>query len=83
VRVKVYITPRQGILDPQGKAVEGSLRDLGFSGVEQVRVGKYILLDVAAASADEAAATVERMCRQLLANTLLEDYRVEVEVERA
>jgi phosphoribosylformylglycinamidine synthase PurS subunit len=79
VRVKVYITPRQGILDPQGKAVEGSLRDLGFSGVEQVRVGKYILLDVAAASADEAAATVERMCRQLLANTLIEDYRVEVE----
>ena len=79
MRVKVYITPRQGILDPQGKAVEGSLRDLGFSGVEQVRVGKYILLDVAAASADEAAATVERMCRQLLANTLIEDYRVEVE----
>jgi phosphoribosylformylglycinamidine synthase subunit PurS len=79
LRVRVYITPRQGILDPQGKAVESSLHSLGFAGVGQVRVGKYITLDVAADSSDAAAAAVERMCRQLLANTLIEDYRFEVE----
>jgi phosphoribosylformylglycinamidine synthase len=79
LRVKVYITPRQGILDPQGRAIEHSLKSLGFNRVGQARMGKYIELDVAADSAAEAAAEVKRMCEQLLANTVIEDYRFEVE----
>jgi phosphoribosylformylglycinamidine synthase subunit PurS len=79
LRVKVYITPRQGILDPQGRAIEHSLKSLGFNNVGQARMGKYIELEVAAGSAAEAAVEVKRMCEQLLANTVIEDYRFEVE----
>ena len=79
MRVKVYITPRQGILDPQGRAIEHSLKSLGFDNVGQVRMGKYIELEVAADSAAQAASEVKRMCEQLLANTVIEDYRFEVE----
>lgn len=79
MRVRVFITPKQGILDPQGKAIEHSLASLGFSGVGQVRAGKYLEMEVAAASSLEASAAVKRMCEQLLANTLIEDYRFEVE----
>ena len=79
MRIKVYITPRQGILDPQGRAIEHSLKTLGFNNVSQARMGKYIELDVAAKSPSEAAAEVKRMCEQLLANTVIEDYRFEVE----
>lgn len=79
MRVKVFITPKAGILDPQGKAVEHALAALGFTGVASVRVGKYLELELATASAGEAARTASTMCEQLLANTLIEDYRVEVE----
>ena len=64
MRVKVYITPRQGILDPQARAIEHSLKSLGFNKVDQARMGKYIELDVTA----DSAAEVKRMCEQLLAN---------------
>ncbi len=77
--VKVFVTPRRDILDPQGRAVEQSLKSLGFGAVSDVRVGKYITLKVVAASPDEARAEVERMCQRLLANTVIEDYRFEVE----
>jgi len=79
LRVKVFVTPRQGILDPQGRAVEQALKSLGFDGVSGVHVGRYIVLDVRAATADEARAAAARMCDQLLANPLIEDYRFEVE----
>jgi len=79
LQVKVFITPKKGVLDPQGRAIEHSLRSLGFDNVGQVRMGKYIELDVAAASSDEAAGEVKRMCDRLLANSVIEDYRVEVE----
>ena len=79
MQVKVFITPKKGVLDPQGRAIEHSLKSLGFDHVGQVRMGKYIELDVAAASAQEAADEVQRMCDQLLANSVIEDYRVEVE----
>jgi phosphoribosylformylglycinamidine synthase PurS subunit len=79
LQVKVYITPKQGVLDPQGRAVEQSLRSLGFDNVGQVRVGKYVVLDVTANSLAEATAEVKRICEQLLANTVIEDYRFEVE----
>ncbi len=77
--VKVFVTPRREILDPQGRAVEQSLRSLGFDNVSGVRVGRYITLDVRASSPDEARAEARRMCEQLLANPVIEDYRFEVE----
>jgi phosphoribosylformylglycinamidine synthase len=73
----VLVRPKQGILDPQGQAVEQSLRKLGFA-VAQARVGRVVDVDVEAASADEARARVEEMCRKLLANPLIESYEVEV-----
>ena len=79
MRVKVFITPRKGILDPQGRAVEGSLKSLGFEGVASVHVGRYIVIEIAAASVAAAEAAVKQMCDQLLANPNIEDYRFEVE----
>ena len=79
MQVKVFVTPRGGILDPQGKAVEHALKSLGFKGVGGVRIGKYIVLDIDAASAQEARAAAQKMCEQLLANPLIEDFRFEVE----
>jgi phosphoribosylformylglycinamidine synthase PurS subunit len=77
--VKVFVTPRKGILDPQGRAVEHSLQSLGFSGVSDVKIGRYITLNVTAASAAEARAQAKKMCEQLLANPLIEDFTFEVE----
>jgi len=73
----VLVRPKEGILDPQGQAVEQSLRKLGFA-VEQARVGRVVDVEVNASSAEEARERVEEMCRQLLANPLIESYEVEV-----
>ena len=81
MQVKVFVTPRQGILDPQGRAVAGSLKSLGFKGVGSVRVGRYIVVDLDAAAKAAAAAAVKQMCDQLLANPNIEDYRFEVDAE--
>ncbi len=78
MRATVLVRPKTGILDPQGSAVEGSLRQLGFP-VGEARVGRVIDLDVDAGSADEARSAVERMCEQLLANPLIESYEIAVE----
>ena len=77
--VKVFVTPRKDILDPQGRAVEQSLKSLGFKNVSDVRIGKYVTLNVEAPSPEEARAEAARMCEQLLANPVIEDYRFEVE----
>jgi phosphoribosylformylglycinamidine synthase subunit PurS len=77
VRATVLVRPKQGILDPQGQAVEQSLRKLGFA-VAQARVGRVVDVDVDAASVEDARERVEEMCRQLLANPLIESYEVEV-----
>jgi phosphoribosylformylglycinamidine synthase subunit PurS len=77
VRATVLVRPKQGILDPQGQAVESALEHLGFS-VAQARVGKVVDLEVDAGSVDEARAQVEKMCEQLLANPLMESYEVEI-----
>jgi phosphoribosylformylglycinamidine synthase subunit PurS len=88
MRATVLVRPKDGILDPQGQAVESSLRELGFA-VGQARVGRVVDLDVDAPSAEAAHAAVERMCEQLLANPLIERFEVEVvgpsseEAERA
>jgi phosphoribosylformylglycinamidine synthase len=78
VKATVLVRPKHGILDPQGEAVESSLRQLGFP-VEEARVGRLIDLEVDAASADEARSEVERMCERLLANPLIESYEIDVE----
>jgi phosphoribosylformylglycinamidine synthase len=77
MRATVLVRPKAGILDPQGQAVESSLRQLGFP-VGGARVGRVIDLDVDAATADEARGEIERMCERLLANPLIESYEIEV-----
>lgn len=79
MQVRVFVTPRREILDPQGRAVEQSLKSLGFDEVSSARVGKYIVLDLDVSSAEEARAVAAKMCEQLLANPLIEDYRFEVD----
>jgi phosphoribosylformylglycinamidine synthase PurS subunit len=73
----VLVRPKPGILDPQGDAVESSLRHLGFA-VGDARVGRVVDLEIDAASADEAHAQVARMCEQLLANPLIETFEIDV-----
>jgi phosphoribosylformylglycinamidine synthase len=79
VKATVLVRPKTGILDPQGEAVERSLRQLGF-GVGGARVGRVIDLEVEADDAAAARAEVERMCERLLANPLIEGYEIEVGV---
>jgi phosphoribosylformylglycinamidine synthase len=74
--VHVYVTPKAGVLDPQGAVVQKALADLGYSGVDEVRIGKFITLAVA--DGPDLAARVDEMCKRLLANTVIEDYRFEV-----
>jgi phosphoribosylformylglycinamidine synthase len=73
----VLVRPKQGILDPQGQAVESSLRQLGFT-VGEARIGRLVDLEIDAADAATARAEVERMCEQLLANPLIESYEIEL-----
>ena len=73
------MTPRQGILDPQGRAVEGALHSLGFNAVSGVRTGRYIVLELDVSSRAAAEDAAKQMCEQLLANPTIEDYRFEVE----
>lgn len=75
-QVAVHIVPRQGILDPQGKAVADALHALGFGGVGDVRVGRHVVLDVDATNAEQASAAVRTMCDKLLANPVTEDYQI-------
>ncbi len=76
--IEVRVTPRRGILDPQGKAVGGALASLGFSGVGEVHVGRLIVFSLAASSEAGARERAEAMCRQLLANPVTEDFAVTV-----
>ena len=75
-RVPVQIVPRPGILDPQGAAVAGALRTLGFDSVADVRVGRFVTVDLNADSADSALLAVADMCRKLLANPVIEDFLI-------
>jgi phosphoribosylformylglycinamidine synthase subunit PurS len=77
MRATVLVRPKQGILDPQGHAVEDSLRQLGFA-VGEARVGRVVDLEVDADDEEQARAEVERMCEQLLANPLIESYEIEI-----
>jgi phosphoribosylformylglycinamidine synthase PurS subunit len=74
MKTRVYVTLKNGVLDPQGKAIHHALEGLGFSGVNDVRAGKLIELDLDPGVSD---ADIEAMCRKLLANTVIENYRIE------
>jgi phosphoribosylformylglycinamidine synthase PurS subunit len=75
-RLAIHIVPRRGILDPQGKAVTDALHSLGFSQVGDVRVGRFLVVEVDAASADAARDAAKTMCDKLLANPVTEDYEI-------
>jgi phosphoribosylformylglycinamidine synthase PurS subunit len=79
MRARVFITPKQGVLDPQGKAVEHSLHALGFVEARDVRIGKYVELSVDGVDRQQAERRTDQMCRKLLANGVIEDYRFEIE----
>ena len=76
MKLRIYVTLKPGVLDPQGKAIHHALEGLGFRGVNDVRAGKLIELDLAEHVGDEE---VEAMCRRLLANTVIENFRIERE----
>ncbi|MDX2142326.1 MAG: phosphoribosylformylglycinamidine synthase subunit PurS [Rhodospirillaceae bacterium] len=78
MKAKVHITLKSGVLDPQGKAVEHALVGLGFKDVTDVRQGKYIELKLKTKDKKKAKAEVEKMCKSLLANTVIENYSVEL-----
>jgi phosphoribosylformylglycinamidine synthase PurS subunit len=79
VKARVHITLKNGVLDPQGKAIQHALGSLGFDGVDDVRQGKYIELDLNTTDKAAAEANVEEMCKKLLANMVIENYSIEIE----
>ena len=78
MKAKIHVTLKRGILDPQGKAIEHALDSLGFRNAANVRVGKYMELDVKETDKTKAEAQVKSMCEKLLANTIIEEYRYEL-----
>jgi phosphoribosylformylglycinamidine synthase len=78
VKAKVYVTLKKSVLDPQGKAVQHSLSTMGFSEVKDVRMGKYIELDLGNIDRAQAEQKVKQMCEKLLANTVIEEFRFEL-----
>ena len=78
MKAKVHVTLKPGVLDPQGKAVQHALDSLGFSGVGEVRQGKYIEIDLSDTDNELARGHVENMCKKLLANTVIENYTIEI-----
>ena len=80
---RVYVTPKAGVLDPQGKAVQHSLHALGYPEVGEVRIGKYLEVRLVEVSRESAEARLHEMCERLLANRVIEDYRFEIDAEPA
>lgn len=78
MKARIFITLKDGVLDPQGRAIKHALEGLGFEGVEDVRQGKLIEFDLAEPDADKARAQCEAMCRKLLANMVIERYEIEL-----
>ncbi len=78
MKARVTVTLKNGVLDPQGKAIQHALSSLGFSGVEDVRQGKLIELELSGSDREKARAELEAMCEKLLANTVIENYSIEL-----
>jgi phosphoribosylformylglycinamidine synthase len=83
MRARVTVTLKSGVLDPQGKAIEGALRSLGVDGIAAVRQGKLFDIEVEAGTSAEAEATLRQACERLLANTVVENYRIEIDQSTA
>ena len=79
MKATIQITLRSGVLDPQGKAIENALGQLGFDGIDEVRQGKLIEIDMQAANAETARAQLADMCEKLLANTVIENYDIQLD----
>ena len=79
MKATIHITLKNGVLDPQGKAIQHALSALDFEGVNEVRQGKYIELDLAETDRSKAKSSVEEMCKKLLSNRVIENYRIEIE----
>ena len=79
MKAKIHITPKYGVLDPQGNAIAHALAGLGFEGVREARQGKVIEIDLEETDAHKAHEVVEAMCIKLLANTVIEDYEISIE----
>ena len=79
MKIRVHIALKNGVLDPQGKAISNALGSLGFAGINNVRQGKFIEIDVVENNPDKAREAAEAMCRKLLANTVIEDYQIDLE----
>ena len=78
MKARVFVMPKEGVLDPQGKAIGHALGTLGFQGIGEVRQGKVIELEFAESDQAKARAQLDAMCKKLLANTVIESYRVEI-----
>ena len=76
MKIKVIVTLKNGVLDPQGKAIQQTLNGMNFKNVEEVRQGKYFEIDTKETDNDKAKAKVEEMCKKLLANLVIEDYKI-------
>lgn len=79
MRVKIFVSLKKGVLDPQGKAIERSLHTLGYNEVQDVRMGKYLELEIESTSRQAAELRVREMCDKLLTNPVIEDYRFEIQ----
>lgn len=79
MHIKVFVTLKKGVLDPQGKAIEHSLHSLGFGEVSGVRMGKYLEFQIEGSDPEEAKNQTRQMCDKLLANPVIEDYRFEIQ----
>jgi len=79
MKVNVYVTLKKGVLDPQGKAIKGSLEKLGYSEVKDVRLGKFIELNIEESSKEKIEERIKEMSSRLLANTVIEDFSYEIE----
>lgn len=78
IKATVYVTIKQGVLDPQGNAVQGALHSMGFQEVSKVRIGKYMEVQLDTDDHNQAEMRLKQMCEKLLANTVIEDYRFEI-----
>jgi len=79
LKARIHITLKNGVLDPQGKAIEHALGGLGFAGVDSVRQGKFIEMDLAETDPGKARDAADAMCQRLLANIVIEDYRIDID----
>jgi phosphoribosylformylglycinamidine synthase, purS protein len=82
MKAVIDVVLKNGVLDPQGKAVEHALKSLGYSGISNVRIGKQIVLDIVENSKEKARKELEKMCEDLLANTVIEDYEINLKNEK-